>query len=83
VTDPAKSRAAATRTALARALLPRLRVGSALPSSARLARLLGCSRPAAWRHLTHAMAGAGVVLASLPRHRGKPRLVVRQLPVMR
>jgi hypothetical protein len=58
-----KARAAATRTALAKAMLPRLSIGAPAVSTTRLAAILGCSRPAAWRHQRRAMADAGVVLA--------------------
>jgi hypothetical protein len=63
VSESPKMRAAKTRIALAKAMLPRLSIGAPAVSITRLAAILGCSRPAAWRHQRHAMADAGVVLA--------------------
>ena len=70
-----KARAATQRATLA-AVLSRMRPGDTLLSAGRLARVLGCSRTAAWRHIHHSIGTAGIAVASLPPHRRR-RLVVR------
>ena len=80
-TAPLRVRAVRLRADLARALLPRLTVGVTLPRARVLASALGCSPRAAAGHLRAAMAGAGVVLATVRCPvTGRPRLRVERMP---
>jgi hypothetical protein len=55
-----RARGIRIRRSIAGAVLPRLRVGGPVPSSVPIARAVGISHVAAWRHLRRMLAEHGV-----------------------